>query len=610
MKYLNINYVFGALMLAILSLSSQAQLRTDVGIVNVQLQNLELEVTAALPTEFTLDDEPDDTDTQLPQRPLYRTIGGVRLKFAFDAANILTNEEQVDTPSYSWVMNAAGRSCTDFTDTVCNGATGEDAANAITGTDEIYWEPTEWSMHLNAETELTISFATPETNPDKVLRFRVATGELYPTPAPNTVEGSDVAMLEQMLWQLGYGPNDGSRKGNRSIRKTTNRDTFDMGCSVGGCSINNGATTSMEWMIWRFKFANEITTAVNVEPDDVTLVDTYFDSNTLAVLKEHWQDYRSAYTDYSASQTVTAQNHQADFTNWLSASIGWNLDGDEIYTPTGVTKDDLLNAMVSKESGTATQLTSGIHWGSGGNNTAPYRLNQGSADSWASFGFSQIKTRYIYGQHYGGKAGTDTSKCTELNADNPYSPDGAIASIVEYSMGVNGSCGRSFRLALELRYSQPYAQVDSARIVKILGDNPRDIPEASTVVSADGYDSVSKAIGAYNQGAGVFLNNLSWPQLIKEYSGFVVTASTPEAIPPRINAIEYARRVKQTAGFTLRDYIWQVTETRTPTTDWPATEFSYCFTFGETHWGQLWTDARNTARTTIINSNGADTGCN
>lgn len=570
MKILNIHGVFGSLILIALSLPAQAQLRVDVGLVNVQLQNLQLDVSAALPTAFTVDDEPDDTDTQIPQRSLYRTIGGVRLKFLFDAANILTAAEQADVPSYRWVMNAAGRSCTDFTDTVCNGPTGVDDANAITGTSEVYWEPDAWTMQLSAEAELTISFATPETNPDKVLRFRVATRELQPIVSPNTDEGSDVEMLEQMLWQLGYGPNNGQNytKGNRSIRKAADRDSFDVGCSVGGCSINNGISPTMEWMIWRFKFANEITTGANVTSGDVTLRNTNFNSSTLAVLKEHWQDYFSAYVDHSASQVITAQNQTA-FPGWLGVSVDWRLNGNDIYTPTGVTKDNLLNAMASKESGTETQLSSGIHWGSGGNNTTPYRLNQGSADSWASFGFSQIKSRYIYGQHYGGRNGTDTSRCTELSGENPYSPDGALASIVEYSMGTNGSCGRSFRLALDNTYTADYTQVDEARIVEILGDSPRTIPDTNTILLADGYDAVSKAIGAYNQGASRFNNVQSWPYLIKSYSG---STSPDDVDVARVKAIAYARRVKQTAGFNLRDYIWQVTEIRTPTAAWPAAE--------------------------------------
>ena len=604
MRHKMMRYSLGLILFLMAGAVGAPQSVTRIAVLNNSVQNLALTVTAALPTDFTVEPTPDTGDTVQPQRPLYYTLGGVRLKLAFDATT-LTTLERAATPTYSWVMNATGRSCTGFDDTSC---TLRAATYAMEGSHEIWWEPENWTIGLNAEAELTISFSNSTVNPDKVIRFRVANRELQPLAAPNTMEGSDVGMLEQMLWQLGYGPNNSSYRGNLSRRKTTDRDTFDVGCSVGGCLTNYSATTSMEWMVWRFKFPNEITTAANVLADDVTLVDTNFDSNSLAVLKEHWQDYFSAYTRHSASQTITAQNQSA-YPSWLAASADWDLNGSEVYTPAGVTKSDLLNAMVSKESGTSTVLTSGIHWGSGGSNATPYRLNQGSADSWASFGFSQIKSRYLYGQLFGARNGTDSSRCVELRMANPYLPDIAIASIVKYSMGQSGSCGRSFRLALSGAYDADYTQTDQARIVEILGDSPRTIPDTDVIVLADDYDAVSKAIGSYNQGASVFQNTLSWPNLIKTYSGFVVTTNTPGA-SPRIDAIEYARRVKQTAGFNLRNYVWQVTETRTPTVGWPATEFSYCFPFGETDWGQLWTDARDTARTTTINSDGATTGCN
>lgn len=551
-----------------------------------------------------------------------RTLGGLRLKYRYQPpAN--TNVNQVD-----WRFGSPGWYCQDA-GVVANSGVGTlgcehrdantvyaQAAPHTDGTWHIWWEPStnngttsRWEADLSIDASyraITTGITSNQQQP-RSGEFEVVTRTLQPNTS-QPMQGEDVRMLEQVLWQLGYGPN-ANRRGNLSNRKSTVQDVFDVGCSVGGCSVNNGVSTSMEWMAWRFKYANEITARNNVGADDVTLVSTNIDNNTLSTLKYHWSDYFTAYNSLSASQSVTAAN-QPDFTKWLGASAGWTLNGNNIYTPINVTKSDLLNAMIAKESGTATKLTSGIHWGSGGNNTTPYRLNQGAADSWASFGFSQIKSRYIYGQHFGGRTGTDTSRCTELNADNPYSPDGATVSIVKYSMGLKGSCGRSFLYALNGTYDAEYIQTNQARIVEILGDSPGTIPSTNVLLLDDGYDTVSKAIGAYNQGASIFLNSQSWPQLVKDYSGFIVTANTPSNIPPRIAAIEYARRVKQTAGFTLRDYIWQVTESRTPTTDWPATEFSYCFTFGETHWGQLWTDVRNVARELTINSNGATTGCN
>ncbi|GGY59774.1 hypothetical protein GCM10011297_35230 [Bacterioplanes sanyensis] len=583
----------------------------------------ELTVEAAVPTPMELEAD-QDVESDQPELDIYWTVGGMRLGLLFDEDD-LTEEERALNPVRTWVFSVPGRVCrAHLPSDSCQDLPSDtpySLDSAVTpeiDNFKVYWEPLNWDLDLSVDVEVTYDFRNRVVEipmdgnvftvdfPERKEQFRIANRVIGPAAdGEEPLQGSDVAMLEQMLWQLGYGPNNSRRKGNYSIRKADDRNVFDVGCNVGGCSHRSNPETSMEWMAWRFKFANELTARGNVSGEDVTLESTALDHQAISVLKKHWEDYFQAYLNNSGSPIINAGN-QTRFVSWLEASDGWQLGDVEIYTSGGVSRSDILNSIASKESGDSTRLSSGIHWGAGGSNDTPFRINQGSADSWASFGFSQIKSRYIYGQFFGARSGSDPSACEELNGHNPYSPDGALESIVQFSMGRNGSCGRSFRLALSGQYTASYQQVNGARIVRIEGDSSRDVPVNSNALIDDGYDRLSKAIGAYNQGAGVFGNVLSWPGIIKDYSGY--SGSDADIIAMR-KAVAYSLRVKRTAGFSLRNYVWQTTESRNPTPSWPADSFSYCFTFGESNWGESWSQARSRAREIVLNSNGLQNGC-
>ncbi|ASP37329.1 hypothetical protein CHH28_00915 [Bacterioplanes sanyensis] len=117
--------------------------------------------------------------------------------------------------------------------------------------------------------------------------------------------------------------------------------------------------------------------------------------------------------------------------------------------------------------------------------------------------------------------------------------------------------------------------------MRIECDLSRDVAVNSNALIDDGYDRLSKAIGASNQGAGVFGNVLSWPRVIKEYSGY--SGSDADILAMR-KAVAYSLSVKRTAGLSFKNYVWQTIENRNPTLGWPPDSFSYCFVFGESKW--------------------------
>ncbi len=498
---------------------------------------------------------------------LYRTLGGVRLRYKFLKG----------TGNYTWTFSENGRVCPDF-DMVSTSCTEvASGATALSGLNEttVYWEPLEWTTNLNATGTVRIDKPGQEAE-EKT--FSVVSRELSPN-ATDPIRGSDVEMLEQMLWMLGRSSQYGYR-GKGANRIDLSRDTnLNYGTntldvfSVGYTSSSSALTTeqkqigTMEQMVWRFRYQNELDTTNRIVNNDF-----------LTYLKKHWTHYISALHgrlttpmdgDYNQGETNS-------FDYWCAqAALEW--DWGSTYTETlhqgimqqigtpNITRADLIKGWIDQES-------SKSHWGRGGNPQTPYRMVIGSADSRGSIGFNQIQTRYIYGA----SSRNDCASCTDQNMYDPYIN---VRSLVLFT--TRPGCNPSMRQAFTGVYDRIYDNTNYPRITRSNHDS-NDLPDGANYETGD-YERLSKAIGAYNQGSLYFENDdRTWPELLSTVNP---VCSTNTGDNRRIcEAMKYAIEVKDKSSVARRSYFWRDIENNNTIEFW----------YGESDWygGTTWADRR------------------
>ncbi len=439
---------------------------------------------------------------------------------------------------------------------------------------EVYWEPEEWKNTLDATLNLDVKYERFGEIHEVEKEYKIISRELKPDVA-DPMEGSDVEMLEEIIWHLGIGPNEG-RRGNRSRRKPDERNVFDTGCSVNNCSTPN-KITSMEWMIWRYKYASEVDG--NYTSGDLSIGNIDVNLLTLTKLRKQWFDYIEAVNN---ELSASANGTHTDYSSWLTTGANeWDTDGvypvsvhNDIMTKIGsttITRANLLDGWVQQESNK-------IHWGV---NATEYRINVGAGDSRGSIGFHQIQTRYIWGQISG-------ANCTYFNTRNLYEPRVGPSAIVWW--GSQTGCGSAFRQAMFGTHDGLYN--NSTNAVKIRRSSHDTAALAlNSNYATDDYERLSKGIAGYNQGTGS-LNNTSWPELLKNIS----STNGTEAIRKGIN---YSIEVKEHANINLRQYLWLDNDNGT----------DFCFWYGEDDWnGMTWSAARAEALTQIV-GNGRRIAC-
>ena len=166
-----------------------------------------------------------------------RTLGGMRLRYQYLApTGAGTEVERIE-----WQFAHAGRYCPEYgvssddcTEVAANEAYVQDVETGNLGDGSIYWEPVvdgsvAWSFWAGENTgdpgvaaQINARFTLPEWPNDpassRITReyehnFAVKTRELRPADEDEEpMQGSDVAMLEAMLWQLGLSPQRGARQ--------------------------------------------------------------------------------------------------------------------------------------------------------------------------------------------------------------------------------------------------------------------------------------------------------------------------------------------------------------------------------------------------------------
>jgi hypothetical protein len=372
----------------------------------------------------------------IKERNLYRTVGGVRLQITI-TDKFINEKELAQLDKLEWKISKKGRLCKDYKYTKDNGNCTVLEANSVfnkgihpdyTNNYKFYWEPEEWTTDLDAEVQLLVTFKKDDedkkTFADKLVPFVIKSRVIKSLDIKGKqTQGSDVQMLEEMLWQLGISPQfsdkgkDGARIGSDrggsagktkscDNKSTSKRYKFYSGWAT--CPIKNVST---EGMIRRFQgrsFDTEnlkgLTTAGNI---DGTL-----NSATLKQLKKVWSHYSQAINGLAAQYTDT----NLAPANWVSAQTMLTTGGTIPYVDSTaysitatyttaehtntkinfpaaadtITIEGILRAWIFQES-------DNIHWGAGKYQRTDYRMYEGAGDEEGSMGFNHIVWKRLYG---------------------------------------------------------------------------------------------------------------------------------------------------------------------------------------------------------------------
>jgi hypothetical protein len=228
------------------------------------------------------------------------------------------------------------------------------AANRWAG-DTIHWEAVDWTLDPNTFWgQIEIDYQDEQENPDPrtfVIQRRLLEPRVEGEGGP--MQGSDVAMLEEMLWQLGISGQFGvdgesnpmsGQQGARiaSDRYSSNghlfypdkkdemttetcegnsanrRDTFYQGWGASECA--DGAV-SMEAMVRRFQARNSVD--MSVSRSDLNAASGAVDEETLSYIGRDWQLYNQAYKEYGRGEDGNSRIglSTAEFSNWAEQAL-------------------------------------------------------------------------------------------------------------------------------------------------------------------------------------------------------------------------------------------------------------------------------------------------
>lgn len=562
-----------------------------------------LRVSYALPEPLTLLSEdttalgsgiPGDTHA-------FRTLGGIRMKLEYA---VQPGEQLLswawDLPSVAAPPDVAGAvtslpgcypdffiadaNLKPFASKPCTQQAGADQntdENAIT----LYWQP-DWD-NSNIQTSLQIKYRTVDGNvEDKKIPVLFARRELK-AQANDPMKGSDVAMLEQMLWQLGISPDvkpgvsgkrldknkrnvylSGIPSHKRMVQRFQGRSFSDKNTD----SSQGGSGRSGEWN------NQEVIQLSRVWSDYLQAVQAISRPKlNFSALDElaWWDDLVKALDgnvkfigdseERSGSPTYTEERHQS-----MLGSLG--LSGSAI------SRKDIMRAWIAKESG-------GLYWGAGKPEKTPYRMTEGGADERGSFGYNQILfTLTQYGMN----------KCSDIDGINLYHPKNNLLGQIAFASGKNGNCGRSLYLSFinSRKFHVKFSDAIDDGNIQLVGYGVRTasgeikyIKTGREALEPDDYDRLSKGLAGYN-GDQQRLYKCSLPDMVarenKTYSvrrngtSFSVTSNCGNQFSgPNETIKEYAMAILHDGDngmlqLPYRVYIWKTG--------------SVCFAYGEEEW--------------------------
>ncbi len=162
-----------------------------------------IQVLYKLPDEETLIES-----EKIEGSDVYHLLGGVRLKYKYPLPEGAVPEK------FTWTFSGSGRFCNDWGVDAEGCETKETREGAQYA--EVFWEPKEWANDVDSTVTLTGSYRLNGKSVDVDEEFKVVSRNLVPIEL-TPMKGSDVQMLEEMLWHIGMGPN-GSKRGYLAVR--------------------------------------------------------------------------------------------------------------------------------------------------------------------------------------------------------------------------------------------------------------------------------------------------------------------------------------------------------------------------------------------------------
>ncbi|WP_159558526.1 hypothetical protein [Alcanivorax sp. S71-1-4] len=587
---------------------------------------------------------------------LLRLLGGARLHYRFNFPN------GAQPQSMKMWINASGRICpslataSDECTTVSAGAGPvtevllqewgpEDASLSDTHPRwGLYWEPESWELGLDARLRVEVSYWAGDQlvqySDEPVPGFEEQTHEPIVAYVRNRplgpdedvpMHGTDVAMLETMLWQLGVSPQRGgdyrarSNAGSEGARLASNRsgtgpsntqtcqgqpanrrDTFYTGWGANCAS----GRVSLEGMVRRFRGRNEATgDGVPFDPHyggDVIRssqgnevvsgdpVSGLVDDDFLAHLQRVWPDYLNAYDAFPGQGVVGFSSLGME--GWIASGMALWESGDPSanIVPT-YTNAEHQAALLSQ----GEQVTDAIsraalfrawkaqeapyHWGSNTRSyqSTPYRITEGGGDEVGSLGFSQIKYAYRYGD--------SSLRCNALENYNLYSPAEAILGMIAFvsaspSAG-NQNCTKSFYFGFAEQGR--WRTLTNARgALRGYLDSTGGLVAIAEGRVDDAYERLMKSLAGYNGMTSLqSTSDRVWAHVLR----VAHTTAMGNAISNRL----YAMDIRQRFGLEGRSYVWfggrwpedaTVEDGEGNVIPHPEAGQDWCFVYGESEW--------------------------
>jgi hypothetical protein len=615
-----------AVLFSIQSWSSPPRAERDLsGYTPVQIK---LNSYAALPIEQevkffeTMDAEADDQKIKT-----FYIIGGMRLKLSL-SESIIGPVELNQQATYTWSIIENGAA----SNVACASLNITEACdltlNTITGA-ELYWQPKDWSLGLNAVGTIKVSYPEASQYPEQTIKFKIANRVIG--PAMTEPEGSDVKMLEQMLWQLGLSGQK-NNPGMLGARIASNRGVSGLGlintktCAdllakdrskyYSGWSGCGAGIVSTEGMIRRFQGRSQ---GFNLESGITGNVGPA----TINWLIDDWEYYMIAYEELKAYPIIGKDHPLID--SWLNGAL--EILDKGIATSTNVEKgvytEDIHTSVLTAAGTTASGKSrldlvkawklqeSPYHWGSNtankngsSNHATAFRMAEGGADEQGSLSFSQL----LYKYRYSDKPCT-VHKEAGLNLYNPkeniqsFAVHLAMKATAVKSTELNCSHGGFYRAFKMDSFKEDYNATTDLKGYK---QGTKTVILSPTTINEDDYELFSKGIGVYNGFGGGFSNN-SWPYLMKNKNKPPKDDPSTKTVNESVSndgkncfSCMYSINIKnEKFGLPYRSYIWEGAAEVPENPATPELEYkaAWCFEYGEEEWmaGKVFVDVKTEA---------------
>ncbi|MBQ0726662.1 MAG: hypothetical protein KBT77_04850, partial [Thalassolituus oleivorans] len=515
----------------------------------------------------------------------------------------------------------------------------------------IYWEPEDWSLGLSTDVTVTYDFngATVTSQiggveitvpvADRDEDFRIVNREIGPVLPPlSPMQGSDVKMLESMLWQLGISPQKGNpgSEGARinSIRYGTTktascvsgefqrRDTYSSYANIDKCAAT-------ELMVKRFN-ARNLDTGTAVTPAEAEGARGTVDTSTLTWLKRDWVSYMETYRDLSVYPIFDRDS--GDTPSWIGEAVNIWRDGTGNRVPPTLT-DTVYNriledaGMANGERTQAQLLTAWLeeesryHWGSNtkGYQATDYRMNEGGADENGSLSYSQLLYHYRYGPN-------PCAAHLEANL-NLYHPRDNLKTLVIHTASDNSSTSATqncegglhkafVRNTLKSSYNQAAAGETLEELRGFIHPQQEVVTTVQVTDQEDDYEALAKAIGIYNSNGTTdrpIFTSRSWAGRLRYLEYLESSTENTATVCHSCKYTLLVRNKAETFAGHLRKYIWQggtgldldndgVIATVPNNDGIVESETPWCFGYGEEEWlsGVTYAQVRQNASDTDV----------